>query len=167
MSCPWRIIVSVFLAVACGRLQGDPLYDTFREPAMDTRPFVRWWWNGGRVDAAEIVRELDVMRAAGIGGVEINTIGMPEEASAASLAAHPEVSWLSPEWDRLVGLTAEAARDRGMTTDLIVGSGWPFGGPRVPTEETSGRVIFQRYEVAGGATLATVSEICRLVGSVQ
>jgi hypothetical protein len=164
MSCPWRIIVSVFLAVACGRLQGDPLYDTFREPAMDTRPFVRWWWNGGRVDAAEIVRELDVMRAAGIGGVEINTIGMPEEASAASLAAHPEVSWLSPEWDRLVGLTAEAARDRGMTTDLIVGSGWPFGGRFLQPEEQTQRVLLVKHSLHGPSrTIFTRTELMQLM----
>ncbi len=149
MNCPRRIIFFVSLAAACSRLHGDPLYDAFREPAMNTRPFVRWWWNGGRVDAAEIVRELDVMKAAGIGGVEINTIGMPEEASAASLAAHPEVSWLSPEWDRLIGLTAEAARNRGMTTDLIVGSGWPFGGRFLKPEEQTQRVLLVKRMLHG------------------
>ena len=93
MNCPGRVLTFVlFLAAAGVRMHGDPLYDAFREPAMNTRPFVRWWWNGGRVDAGEIVRELDVLKAAGIGGVEINTIGMPDEATAASLAAHPEVA---------------------------------------------------------------------------
>ncbi len=144
-----RLIILVVMATAFGRLHGDPLYDGFREPPMNTRPFVRWWWNGGRVDATEIVRELDVLKAAGVGGVEINTIGMPEEATAASLAAHPAVSWLSPEWDRLVGLTAEAARDRGMTADLIVGSGWPFGGRFLKPEEQTQRVLLVKRALHG------------------
>ena len=24
---------------------------------LNTKPFVRWWWNGDKVDSAEIVRE--------------------------------------------------------------------------------------------------------------
>ncbi len=159
-----RVASFVFLAAVCARLSGDPLYDAFREPAMNTRPFVRWWWNGGRVDAAEIVRELDVLKAAGIGGVEINTIGMPAEATAASLAAHPEVSWLSPEWDRLIALTAEAARNRGMTTDLIVGSGWPFGGRFLEPEEQTQRVLLVKRPLRGPSrAVFTRTELTQLM----
>lgn len=106
----------------------DTLYQTFRDPPVDARPFVRWWWNGGRVNEREILRELDVMRAAGIGGVEINTIAMPEGPNEDALESFPALSWLSPQWNRMVQVAAEAARARGMTADLIVGSGWPFGG---------------------------------------
>ncbi len=144
-----RIFVLLLSVSVCAQLYSDPLYDSFRDPAQNTRPFVRWWWNGGRVDAAELVRELDVLKAAGIGGVEINTIGMPEAASASSLAAHPEVPWLSPEWDRLIGLTAEAARSRGMTADLLVGSGWPFGGRFLKPEEQTQRVLLVKIPLHG------------------
>ena len=50
------------------------LYKTFANPDARHRPYVRWWWNGARVNEQEILRELDVMHKAGIGGVEINTI---------------------------------------------------------------------------------------------
>jgi alpha-L-rhamnosidase len=154
MNLSTRLIVLIVLAAGCARLDGDPLYDAFREPDMNTRPFVRWWWNGGRVDANELVRELDMLKAAGVGGVEINTIGMPEEASASSLAAHPEVPWLSPEWDRLVALTAAAARARGMTTDVIVGSGWPFGGRFLEPEEQTQRVFLVKRTLHGPSQAA-------------
>ena len=52
----------------------DPLFASFQEPPARLRPFVRWWWNGSRVAEAEILRELDLLKAAGVGGVEINTI---------------------------------------------------------------------------------------------
>ena len=48
------------------------LYKTFANPDARHRPYVRWWWNGARVNEQEILRELDVMHKAGIGGVEIN-----------------------------------------------------------------------------------------------
>lgn len=159
----WPLITLAFLSAACSSLRGDPLYDSFRDPPLNTRPFVRWWWNGGRVDATELVRELDVLKAAGIGGVEINTIGMPTEATAASLVAHPAVSWLSPEWDRLVALTADEARNRGMTADLLVGSGWPFGGRFLEPEEQTQRVRLVRLALHGPSrTVFSAAELAAL-----
>jgi hypothetical protein len=149
-----HFVIFALLATTGGRLSGDALYDAFREPKPETRPFVRWWWNGGRVDATEVARELDVMKAAGIGGVEINTIGMPEGASAASKAAHPAVTWLSPEWSELVRSTAAAARDRGLTADLIVGSGWPFGGRFLAPAEQTQRVLLTKRALRGPAQVA-------------
>ena len=37
------------------------LYKTFANPDARHRPYVRWWWNGARVNEQEILRELDVM----------------------------------------------------------------------------------------------------------
>ena len=106
----------------------DPLFASFRDPPSHFRPFVRWWWNGGCVSEPEIQRELDLMKGAGIGGFEINTIAMPAWASPETLAGVDCVEWLSPEWIRLVRSATDGARERDMTADLIVGSGWPFGG---------------------------------------
>ena len=36
------------------------LYRRFTDPASTDRPFVRWWWNGDRVKADELVREVPV-----------------------------------------------------------------------------------------------------------
>ena len=55
----------------------DNLYDLFQDPPVTAKPFVRWWWNGNKLTAKEILRELDIMKEAGIGGVEINPIAFP------------------------------------------------------------------------------------------
>ena len=52
----------------------------FNCPEMQYRPYVRWWWNGDRVEPSEIIRELGVMHDAGIGGVEISPIEFPSGA---------------------------------------------------------------------------------------
>ena len=67
------------------------LYRRFTDPASTDRPFVRWWWNGDRVKADELVRELRLLHAAGVGGVEINPVKFPEEADP--LDTHP-LRWL-------------------------------------------------------------------------
>src|SRR5690554_1905802 len=65
-------------------IAGSPLEEYmkgFQHPPVEARLFVRWWWNGNRLDKKEILRELDIMKEAGIGGVEINPIAFPQNAN--------------------------------------------------------------------------------------
>ena len=159
-----RLGLLLFATAASARLAvaADPLYEAFRQPPARLRPFVRWWWNGARVNEAEALRQLDVMKQAGIGGVEINTIAMPEYLPSDGLAAFPEKPWLSPEWCSVVKAAAEGARARGMTADVIVGSGWPFGGRFLKPSEQTKRVRLVKRELSGPSSFeASVDELAR------
>ena len=50
------------------------LTESFAHPPDDCRIMMRWWWFGPAVTKPEIQRELEQMKAAGIGGVEIATL---------------------------------------------------------------------------------------------
>ncbi|HKU23836.1 MAG TPA: hypothetical protein VJQ54_00115 [Candidatus Sulfotelmatobacter sp.] len=50
------------------------LRQSFAHPPDDCRLMMRWWWFGPAVTKPEIRRELEQMKAAGIGGVEIATL---------------------------------------------------------------------------------------------
>ena len=126
------------LIAGCGasELQNDTIADLhklFVDPPVGARPFFRWWWNGNRVDRAEITRQLEIMRAAGIGGVEVNPVAMPEQVLASQ---GDELIWLSDEWIDMLVHTIDEARMLGMEVDLIVGTGWPFGGEFLDPDET-------------------------------
>lgn len=108
------------------------LYENFRNPSPAARPFVRWWWNGGRIDEKELLRELDVLKEQGISGVEINPVAFPKEADSMDYQA---LNWLSTEWLAVLKTTLIAAKERGITCDIIVGSGWPFGGEFLREDE--------------------------------
>jgi len=129
---PWMI------AGAASLLQAqEALYEGFRCPPAEARPFVRWWWNGNHLEASELVRQLDVLHSAGVGGIEINPVAMPlvdRQPSGEGL------TWLSPEWNGMLGLAITEARKRGMIVDLLAGTGWPFGGPFIQPEESLQRV---------------------------
>jgi len=121
-------------------------YAAFKKPSMTSRPFVRWWWNGDKVAQSELVRELRLLRDAGIGGVEINPIAFPDRTADMGI---PSVEWLSPPWLELLRFTLEEAASLGMTCDLIVGSGWPFGAPGLAAEERSRVRVIATVKVEG------------------
>lgn len=120
------LLAVVAISFSCGDGAGkelENLYASFVDPPVESRPFVRWWWNGAKLTAEEIDRELGVMQDAGIGGVEINTIRFP----GGDDLGIPSLDYMSPEWIAMVKSAIESASRRGMTCDIIVGSGWPFG----------------------------------------
>lgn len=123
------------------------LYKQFQNPDSRYRPFVRWWWNGDRVEAEELVRELHIMKAAGIGGVEINPISFPYGADAKDTKA---LKWLSDDWIDMLKVVFDEAERIGMTCDLIIGSGWPFGAETLPREERASVMLTYAQKVTGG-----------------
>ena len=124
----------------------NSLYSAFKDPENIYRPFVRWWWNGDKIEKDEITRELRLLKDAGIGGVEINPIKFPVKTDDLGKRS---VSWLSDEWIDLLQFALEEAKSLGMTCDLIVGSGWPFGGEWLAEEERSQIVVIATKMLEG------------------
>ncbi len=69
-------LACVLLLQACFA-RGDEMQDlrrAFANPPDDAKIMMRWWWFGGAVEKPELERELRAMKAAGIGGVEIQPV---------------------------------------------------------------------------------------------
>jgi len=119
------------------------LADVFRNPPPDSRPRTRWWWFGPDVDRAELARELDEMRDAGLGGVEVAVVyplsDSPDRYGSATFLAD-------------LRFAAEQARARGLTFDVTLGSGWSFGGPHVTAETAARRLHWDQQEVLPAGT---------------
>jgi hypothetical protein len=131
------------------------LYEIFRQPANQYRPMVRWWWNGDRVVGKEILRELDVLQAAGIGGVEINPIRFPAEADP--MNSQP-LTWLSDEWIDVLKVALQGTKERDMTCDMIVGSGWPYGGEFLSRQDQTQMVALGTKNFTGPAHVRLAHE---------
>lgn len=128
-------------------LSARQLRSQFRQPDTRYRPFVRWWWNGDRVEAEELVRELHLFKEAGIGGVEINPIAFPSGAD--TLDTKP-LRWLSDEWIDMLKVVFDEAEKLGLQCDLIIGSGWPFGSETLPRNERAQVMLTYAGSVKGG-----------------
>lgn len=125
------LIVGLMLLVAVLPMWGQA---TMVEPTSrvddSCRPWVRWWWNGDKVERAELIRELQVLHEAGIGGVEINPIEFPSKRC--DDLGKPSLTWMSEEWLDMLEVVLKEAKSLGMGCDLLVGSGWPFGMESLP-----------------------------------
>ena len=100
----------------------------FQHPPDDARIMVRWWWFGPAVTKPELAKELETMRGAGIGGVEIQPVYplmLDDEAKGIR-----NLSYLSPEFLDDVSFANKTARSLGLRVDITLGSGWPYGGPK-------------------------------------
>ena len=133
----------------------EQLYAEFRQPASEYRPFVRWWWNGDKVEADELVRELRLLKEAGIGGVEINPIAFPTYCDS---LGKPSLQWLSPEWIDMLKVCFDEADSLDMTCDLLVGSGWPFGAEFLEEDERAQIVVNYAEPVTGPTTLTIIRD---------
>ncbi len=122
-------------------------FNGFQNPPVGSKLFVRWWWSGNRLDKDEILRELDVMKAAGIGGVEINPIAFPGGADPVGYKA---LTIFEDDWLDMLQTALQGAKERGIVCDMIVGSGWPFGGEFLKKEEQSQMVTIETIDLKGG-----------------
>lgn len=127
----------------------EDLYSIFQTPDSKYRPYVRWWWNGLRLDGKEILRELDLMKEIGIGGVEINSIRFPGDADS---LGYKEMPYLSDDWARMVQIAVDGGRERGLVCDIIGGSGWPFGGEFLPRDKQLQMLTVETIQIDGGTS---------------
>src|SRR5262249_18696288 len=109
--------------------------------SRENKPWTRWWWMGSAVDETNITRLLTLYQAAGIGGVEICPI------YGAKGYEQRYIDFLSPKWMQMLTHTTLEANRLGIGVDLTTGTGWPFGGPSVSTNDASGRVYLKRLEL--------------------
>jgi hypothetical protein len=115
--------------------------------APQTRPWTRWWWLGSAVDPAGLTAELEALRSAGLGGVEITPI------YGAAGAEAQFVPYLSDRWMDLLQHTLREARRLGLGVDMATGTGWPFGGPWVGDGDACRALAYRTWTVEGGQRL--------------
>lgn len=111
---------------------------------------MRWWWFGPAATKPELTRELQAMKAAGIGGVEIADL-YPLALDDPSTGFR-NTPFLSPEHLETLRFAAQEARRLGLRVDVTLGSGWPLGGPEIPVTEAAGKLRVEALTVAPGAT---------------
>ena len=136
------------------RLTEADLYGLFRNPDSACYPFVRWWWNGDKIEVDEVVRELHLLKEAAIGGVEINPIRFPSRTEGDDLGK-PSLPWLGDKWITMLQSAFDEAKELDMTSDLIVGSGWPFGSEALKRDERAQVVAINAEELEGPTVYET------------
>jgi alpha-L-rhamnosidase len=141
-------------ASASSSISLQTLRENFINPPASARPMVRWWWFGLAVQKPEILRELQQMKADGIGGAEMAF----EYPQVLNDPAHGLVNlpFLSPEMLDDVRYAQAQGRKLGLRIDVTMGSGWPYGGPNTTLDEAAGMLRTAESPVPPNATSVTV-----------
>jgi hypothetical protein len=162
-----KVIVLILLLVRCSLLpprstaqQGESLAlleKSFANPPDDCRIMMRWWWFGPAVTKPELQRELEQMKAEGIGGVEIATL-YPLALDDPKTGFHNQ-KFLSDEHLDAIVVAANTARKLGLRVDITLGSGWPFGGPHIPVTQAAGELRVETAPVSAGTDSVAVPDV--------
>ena len=155
----WAALVPVAFGPAACRVtyaQAEPsvaeLHRSFVDPPDSSRIMMRWWWFGPAATKPELTRELEQMKAAGIGGVEIAHL-YPLALDNPSMGFR-NTPFLSQEHLEALHFAVEEARRLGLRVDVTLCSGWPFGGPHIPVTEAAGKLRVESQTVEPDATAA-------------
>jgi hypothetical protein len=114
------------------------LREAFVRPPEDSKIMMRWWWFGPAVSNGELEREMRRMKAAGIGGFEVQPV-YPLALDDPSRGFKNDL-FLSDAFIQALRFASSKAQELGLRMDLTLGSGWPYGGPSVPVIQAAGQL---------------------------
>ncbi len=104
-------------------------------PLSPSKAGVRWWWPGSAVDTANLRWSMEQFASHGIGAVEITPIYGVQHNERNNIA------YLSPKWMEMLRYVEALGKKHGIEIDMATGTGWPFGGPWVPLEESASQMV--------------------------
>ncbi|NEW84258.1 MAG: glycoside hydrolase, partial [Mariniphaga sp.] len=114
----------------------------------ESKPWSRWWWMGSAVDETNLTKLISKYGEAGLGGLEITPI------YGAVGFESKYISFLSPEWMKMLDVSVREAGKNNMGIDMNTGTGWPFGGPQITSKTAASKLILQKYSVRNGENLS-------------
>lgn len=129
---------------------GDPLAEGFAAPPLAARPRALWAWINGNTDLSEITRELEEVKAKGMGGLDIWDI-RPVVDNDHVVPAGP--AFMS---DASVAAIVHAVREAtrlGLEIGLTIASGWNAGGSWTRPEFATMGLYRTTVEVSGPAAV--------------
>ncbi len=112
-----------------------------------THPWTRWWWHGSAVTKEGLTANMEELKNAGFGGVEVTAIYGTKGYET------QDISFFSPEWMKILNYTLGEGQRLELGIDLANASGWPFGGPWVGADDASKEVHHKIYNLKSGEKL--------------
>jgi len=115
------------------------------EAKPEAKAGARWWWLGSAVDKENLCWTMQEYAAHGIGALEITPIYGVQGNDANN------IPYLSDRWMEMLRNVQDNSRQLGIEVSMATGTGWPFGGPWVPLEESACKAVFVDTTFIGGA----------------
>lgn len=137
-------ILFLLIAWLCGSSYAQ---DVWPEATRECRPHAYWWWLGSAVDKANLTREMERYKEAGMGGVHIIPI------YGAKGYEEKYIPYLSKPWMEMLNHAVSEGKRLDLNVDMTTGTGWCFGGPKVTPDEACAALDIQTIKPSAGVPL--------------
>ena len=139
-----------------GRLSND-LETDFLQPPIIYRPYVWWHWLGSNFSKEGITKDLEAMKASGIGGATIFNISssVVESHQPTLNNPWPDQTYRSPKYWAAIKHAASEAKRLGMDLGLHNTVGYSTtGGPWIDEPRSMQHLVWSEILVEGNATIS-------------
>jgi hypothetical protein len=146
------VVLALLTSVAAAQTapERDTLADGFREPPASARPRVWWHWLNGNISEDGIVKDLEWMKRAGLGGVQNFDASLMTPQ-----IVDKRLAYMTPDWKRAFRLATVTADRLGLELAIAGSPGWSeTGGPWVSSADGMKKLVWSETEVAGGRRFA-------------
>lgn len=105
------------------------------------KPYTRLWIYGFNVDVESITNNLNEIKKAGIGGVELQVIYPVQQEN--------NIDFFSPDFFKYLNIIIDKAHELDLDVDLTLGSGWPFGAGFITKEMSPDILLCYQQDIIG------------------
>ena len=147
----------VCLKAQKGKVQIDDLERDFFNPPTNSKPYVWWHWMGSNFSKYGITKDLEAMKAAGIGGATIFNLTSAVQESNASTEnlPWPNQTYRSPAYWEAIRFAAQEADRLGLEIGLHNSVGYSTtGGPWIKEEQGMQKLVWSSIDVEGGSNVS-------------
>ncbi len=152
-----NLAVAALLSTVAIHAAESSLESDFKNPPTIARPYVWWHWMGSNFSKEGITKDLEAMKASGIGGATIfNLASAVQESQKPTLNnPWPDQTYRSPKyWEALRHAAAEAQR-LGLEIGLHNTVGYSTtGGPWINEEKNMQQVASKSVTIEGGKQIS-------------
>ena len=140
-----RIILTLVVLTVSTHCQAGTLEEEFRNPPIAARPYVWWHWMGSNFSKDGISKDLEAMRASGIGGATIFNLSSAVQESHMPTGNNPwpDQTYRSPKyWESIRHAAVEADR-LGLEIGMHNTVGYSTtGGPWIDEPRSMQRLVW-------------------------
>jgi hypothetical protein len=153
------IVLACFLIVSLpsnaqrNSKSAETLDELFRNPSTSVKPYVWWHWMGSNFSKSGITKDLEAMKAEGIGGATIFNLSSAVQESHAPTLNNPwqEQTYRSPAYWEALRFAASEADRLGLEIGLHNTVGYSTtGGPWIDEKRSMQRLVWSDTIVSGG-----------------
>ncbi|HLO97450.1 MAG TPA: glycosyl hydrolase, partial [Fimbriimonas sp.] len=129
-------------ALAQPAVQTDALAAAFKNPPASAKPHTWWHWMDGNITKSGITKDLEAMKASGLGGAHIFDVGQ-------GVPAGP-INYNTEEWRELMVFALEEAKRLNLDMTMHNCAGWSSSaGPWVAPTDAMKKVTFATTDFTG------------------